>query len=688
MTTPWLWIFWPVVPSSRSRSCRSFTPSPTFFCSRPALPKRRTNTKSSIIVHSYNPLPNSSPVPSFPFALWFLFINAVAFRLDIVLHNQIIDCTLLTNWKEERVKREKTQKAFSFELSNRKNGRSAESQFFGTQSRRESFFLTSYFPVNGIDQHNLLHFAAPGHSYWYHPLIYSYLLQLKVDLEPHFFIPPSLNPRQGSLPCTAARLTVRMTMGTNKAPACTPTWRGHIETTKDALMIFEACFSGALAHCHRRPHDRERSSLIVSGNVFVYEEATSGIKRWTDGIPWSPSRILTNFLIYRQLNQPFPPGEKKRATKRAQRPPRPGEAYPSSSSKSVAPRDDARRYSPSSPTVPQGKLEDSFHSEKDVNRGLLGSLVDSYEFKDNGLLKKTMTVQINGVHHHLVSYYSLEDAKHHLETPREDPRFKGLKLREELLNQPKFKFPNIDDAGDGSLDSALDPVYGYAAMAIPYDNSHRPLSVSTQGQHTHHEQQPVYFQSTGYVTQSPQYSSNQGLISPGHSSYAAVPSNPSTFMPMPSASSSFTPNQHNSNGHGQHSLPQLQHSTHQHSHFQGHHQHQQSTHTVSQGSQYPANQHRHGSAQQYSHAIPYSEATHSTFGSILQTGLPRPPYNFSQQLSDSFPATLKQEPYDDDYYGSSSTNVASGTESSVVLPQPWSAQFTARTEPQQLPYRA
>ena len=478
-----------------------------------------------------------------------------------------------------------------------------------------------------------------------------------------------------------------MAMGTNKAPACTPTWRGHIETTKDALIIFEACFSGALAHCHRRPHDRERGSLIVSGNVFVYEEATSGIKRWTDGIPWSPSRILTNFLIYRQLNQPFPPGEKKRATKRAQRPPRPGEPYPSGSSKSVAPHDDARRYSPSSPTVPQGKLEDGFNSDKDVNRGLLGSLVDSYEFKDNGLLKKTMTVQINGVHHHLVSYYSLEDAKHHLTTPREEGRFKHLKLRDELLNQPKFKFPNIDDAGDGSLDSALDPVYGYAAMAIPYDNSHRPLSVSTQGHHAHHEHQPVYFQGSNYVTQSPQYSNNQGLISPSHSSYAAVPSTPSTFMPMPSASSSFPPNPHNSHGHGQHSVPQVQHSTHQHSHFQGHQQSQQSTHTLSQGSQYSANQHRHGSAQQYSHAIPYSEATHASFGTILQTGLPRPNYHFSPQL-ETFPAT-KQEPYspDEDYYGSSSTNGASGTES-VVLPQPWTAQYSTRTEPQQLPYRA
>lgn len=235
-------------------------------------------------------------------------------------------------------------------------------------------------------------------------------------------------------------------MNTGKAPACTPTWRGHVETTKDALLIFEACFSGTLAHCFRRPHDRERNQLIVSGNVFVYEEATSGIKRWTDGIPWSPSRILTNFLIYRQLNSPFPPGEKKRATKRSQRAIKPGEPYPSSAS-STPVTDESRPFPPESPN-PSIKADE----DKDANRGLVGSLVDSYEFKENGLLKKTMTVTVHNVQHHLVSYYSLEDAKHTLRTPRDDPNLKDLTIRSELLTQPKFKFPNLDDAGDGTYD--------------------------------------------------------------------------------------------------------------------------------------------------------------------------------------------------------------------------------------------
>jgi hypothetical protein len=40
------------------------------------------------------------------------------------------------------------------------------------------------------------------------------------------------------------------------------------------------------------------SALLVS----VHEEET-GIKRWTDGLSWSPSRTLDNFLVYRELDK-------------------------------------------------------------------------------------------------------------------------------------------------------------------------------------------------------------------------------------------------------------------------------------------------------------------------------------------------------------------------------------------------
>ncbi|KAL8834762.1 MAG: hypothetical protein Q9170_003611 [Blastenia crenularia] len=314
-------------------------------------------------------------------------------------------------------------------------------------------------------------------------------------------------------------------MSVGKAPPCVPTWRGHVETTKDALLIFEGCFQGTLAHCFRRPHDRERAQLIVSGNVFVYEEATSGIKRWTDGIPWSPSRILTNFLIYRQLNSPFPPGEKKRATKRSQRVNRPGEPYPTPAPSTTVKDEYPNSFSPESPG-----LKSDEGTDKDGDRGLVGSLVDSYEFKEKGLLKKTMTVTIKGVQHHLVSYYSLEDAKHSLRTPREDEHLKNLNLRPELLQQPKFKFQNLDDAGDGAFEHAEMSQQKFSYVPHNFDPS-RPYMFANHGQvpFINPPSQCYYPNVQPYVT--PEQSPN-GVP------YGTLATTPAGYAPTPTVSAS------------------------------------------------------------------------------------------------------------------------------------------------------
>ncbi|KAL8946973.1 MAG: hypothetical protein Q9222_006699 [Ikaeria aurantiellina] len=307
-------------------------------------------------------------------------------------------------------------------------------------------------------------------------------------------------------------------MNVGKAPACVPTWRGHVETTKDALLIFEACFQGALAHCFRRPHDRERGELIKSGNVFVYEEATSGIKRWTDGIPWSPSRILTNFLIYRQLNNPFPPGEKKRATKRNQRAHKAAEPYPSSATSTTVKEEYSSSFSPESPGVRSDEGVD-----RDGDRGLVGSLVDSYEFKEKGLLKKTMTVTIKGVQHHLVSYYSLDDAKHKLQTPKEDKLLKDLALRPELLQQPKFKFQNLDDAGDGTYEQSDQPYVNWPFAPNGVDPA-RSYSMPTHAHGTFSDPASPFY-----------YPNHPPYLSSGHApngiAYGAMPASSAVYAP-------------------------------------------------------------------------------------------------------------------------------------------------------------
>jgi len=173
-----------------------------------------------------------------------------------------------------------------------------------------------------------------------------------------------------------------------------PTTTAAIYNTKDALLLVQRCIEGRLFPILRRPHDRERLDLVKAGNVFVYNEADSGIKRWTDGINWSPSRILNNFLVYRELDKAFAPGEKKKATKRPKR---------------YSPYD---RNSPGRHQHPLNETEDIFVADasrkltREEERRLVGSLNDSYHFKVDGLIKKTFSITFREHVYHVVWYFS------------------------------------------------------------------------------------------------------------------------------------------------------------------------------------------------------------------------------------------------------------------------------------------
>ena len=89
-----------------------------------------------------------------------------------------------------------------------------------------------------------------------------------------------------------------------------PTYRGHIKTTKDAILLLAACDlvedAGAPGlppprRVTRRLLDSERADLICSGSIFVWDEKEAGMRRWTDGKCWSASRVSGCFLTYREL---------------------------------------------------------------------------------------------------------------------------------------------------------------------------------------------------------------------------------------------------------------------------------------------------------------------------------------------------------------------------------------------------
>ncbi|KAF2750447.1 hypothetical protein M011DRAFT_243154 [Sporormia fimetaria CBS 119925] len=274
-----------------------------------------------------------------------------------------------------------------------------------------------------------------------------------------------------------------LTNGMIKAqPAFRPTWFGYLDTTKDAMTVIEAALQGRLSHISRRPHDKERAEMLSSGTVLVYEENASGIKRWTDAVHWSPSRVMNNYLIYRQLVRALRPEEKRTALN------------PSCGSK-------RKRKGSGSPAIPNSGDDEYEHSTLEIlsndtpsmdlhgrvyanfaqnlspeqQRRFCGSLIDSYEFKDGGLMKKTISVKYQGTTHHVISYYTLEDvASGRLKRPFQDPKLADIEPRAELLEGWKV---SLED--EESKDMPLFPSYSHGG---PRDRAQNPaLSSPTAG---------------------------------------------------------------------------------------------------------------------------------------------------------------------------------------------------------------
>ncbi|KAF9075458.1 Gti1/Pac2 family-domain-containing protein [Rhodocollybia butyracea] len=209
-----------------------------------------------------------------------------------------------------------------------------------------------------------------------------------------------------------------------------PPWTSWIETTQDALLILEAARRGLIPRVRRRLVDSERK-LITSGSVFVFDEDESGIKRWTDGFFWSPSRILGNFLLYRETGK---------------RGPGPKGTGPDDSADANA------SQSPENHSLSRPKTEST--KQLGVDKLHERSLVtNSDKFKSGGLMKKTFSLSIGGVAQHLISYYRIEDVENgRLRSPSSLPELASLDISPEYLDKTHFRNPPKVEVGqDGVL---------------------------------------------------------------------------------------------------------------------------------------------------------------------------------------------------------------------------------------------
>lgn len=79
--------------------------------------------------------------------------------------------------------------------------------------------------------------------------------------------------------------------------------KGYIKNIEDAYLIIHAVRLGLIKTVNRRLSTEEKKN-IDSGMIFIFYESQNGIKRWTDGMFWSPSRVKGPFLDYEIIDNP------------------------------------------------------------------------------------------------------------------------------------------------------------------------------------------------------------------------------------------------------------------------------------------------------------------------------------------------------------------------------------------------
>lgn len=91
--------------------------------------------------------------------------------------------------------------------------------------------------------------------------------------------------------------------------------------------------------------------------------------------------------------------------------------------------------------------------QRNRERQLVGSLSESFNFKQNGLIKKTMSLVLNGSPLHLVSYYHPDDVlERQLRTPSVVPELANLEISPELLSRQNFRIPPMVEPSSDDTD--------------------------------------------------------------------------------------------------------------------------------------------------------------------------------------------------------------------------------------------
>ncbi|OZJ01749.1 hypothetical protein BZG36_05242, partial [Bifiguratus adelaidae] len=163
---------------------------------------------------------------------------------------------------------------------------------------------------------------------------------------------------------------------------------------------------GPLHRVQRRLSEKERAS-IRSGSVYAWDEREAGMRRWTDGRNWSPSRVSGAFLTYRELDF-----KRRTAVTSASRSPHSSERY--------SPDEDMEPSTNSSSNASSGSA--SSGSSQSAPKS------SNFVYKAQGLIKQSFSIH-TATHQklHVISYFTKADVMGgKLMTPTADPALKGI----------------------------------------------------------------------------------------------------------------------------------------------------------------------------------------------------------------------------------------------------------------------
>lgn len=221
-----------------------------------------------------------------------------------------------------------------------------------------------------------------------------------------------------------------------------PTFEGYVRDTQDALILIQAVIDGRLQPAQHRPSEQERPTSIRSGAVYIFNERESSIHRWTDGVSWSPSRILGNFLLYRQLRKRSgdsrggPQRRHKNLSESFQRQGGGHAPYPQ--------RKDYGEGSFCSTDSSFGPIEESEAKLPNVEWSVYGSLTDSNKFASDSLFKKAISIEFKDSHIKLISYYRADDVKNGLlAIPSQCPQLNKIRIIDEIADKKHFRMPVV-----------------------------------------------------------------------------------------------------------------------------------------------------------------------------------------------------------------------------------------------------